>query len=336
LAVWVGVGLVAAVVVGPTGAKPGDLTGAARHDGGVAAVLIAAWLLLFIPVARQLTRPEATAYLRSLPGPTVVARLLLGGAVLVLQLPWLVLWVLGEGLAGAVVVAGTGAIAIVLGQLRPPPARASWRSWGSGGRALRAAYRRALRRRAGDALVRAAGLALLGGLAAGALIRNNALDGPAGATLGAAAILVVTAPGLAGVLLPLLDAHRATSWLCASTGISAATRLIALALATAAVFVASALVAVVGAVVLGGLPLATAAWLAGAGVVAHAATALVATRALLWAAGSAATAARAVLGVIAATAIAVLLLGLLGLAGVVGVVAVAALALATVRAEELT
>ena len=102
LAVWIGAGIVAAVIFGPTGMRPGDLTGLALHDLGAGAVIAATWLLLFVPTARIVVRADAATYLRSLPhGPTWP---LAAAAVIALQLPWLALWLAGEGVRGLAVV----------------------------------------------------------------------------------------------------------------------------------------------------------------------------------------------------------------------------------------
>ena len=95
-AAWVGCGIVGAVLFGPTGIHPRDVTALARHHAGVAAVLAVTWVLVFVPTARVLVRGEGAAYLRALPGPVGAARALAAVALVGLQLPWLALWVIGE------------------------------------------------------------------------------------------------------------------------------------------------------------------------------------------------------------------------------------------------
>src|SRR6185312_13698325 len=93
--VWIGAGIVGAVVFGPTGMQPRDLTGLALGAPAVGLVLVATWALLFLPAARVVVRADAARYLRSLPIPRWPA-IAIGTAALVgLQLPWLALWLLG-------------------------------------------------------------------------------------------------------------------------------------------------------------------------------------------------------------------------------------------------
>src|SRR4051812_36567923 len=99
-AAWIGCGLVAAVIFGPTAMHASDLTGLALRDPGVGAVLAATWLLVFVPTARMLVRPTTVAYLASLPGEPWAARAVATAALVGLQLPWLALWTIGEGALG--------------------------------------------------------------------------------------------------------------------------------------------------------------------------------------------------------------------------------------------
>ena len=137
--------------------------------------------------------------------------MLVAGAALVgLQLPWLALWLAGEGRAGSPssrsttladrrargVAAAGGARAVRRAGERPRP-----RS--------RGVYVRALRRRAGDALVRGAGLAVLAGVAGGLLVRNNQLAGARGRGARRAGDRDRARAGAGRALLPLVDAHRA-------------------------------------------------------------------------------------------------------------------------------
>ena len=82
-------------------------------------------------------------------------------------MPWLVLWVAGEGVRGVAAVALTTAAAILAAvpTVRPRLARV---------RTLTAAYALGVRRRGGDALVRG-WLAILAGVTAALLVRNNKL-----------------------------------------------------------------------------------------------------------------------------------------------------------------
>src|SRR5262252_7280492 len=105
-AATLGCAIVSAVIFGPTAMRPSDLTGLALRDPAVGAVLAATWLLVFVPTARMIVRPR-TAYLDSFPGDPIAARAVSALALVVLQLPWLLLWLLGEGWLGAAIVAAT-------------------------------------------------------------------------------------------------------------------------------------------------------------------------------------------------------------------------------------
>lgn len=238
LAVWIGAGIVGAVIFGPTAMQPRDLTGLALHDPGAGGVLCATWLLLFVPIARVVVRGEPATYLRSLPhGPTWP---LAAAAIVVLQLPWLALWVAGEGVRGLAVVGALTVPAVLLAAWRPRKARVTAPRWRRGTTALAAVYVRGLVRRGGDALVRGAGLAILAGLAGGLLVHNNALTGTHAGVLAASVIAIVLVPATAGALLPLAQAQRAAADLAASLGL--ATRA-PLAAVVAAVYVAAAAIA---------------------------------------------------------------------------------------------
>jgi hypothetical protein len=201
-------------------------------------VLAATWLLLFVPTARIVVRADAATYLRTLPhGPTWPLAAL---AIVVLQLPWLVLWVAGEGVRGLAVVAAVTVPAVLLGAWRPRKARVRTPRWRSGRMALAAVYLRGLVRRGGDALVRGAGLAILAGVAGGMLVRNNGLAGVHAGVLASAVIAIVLVPATAGALLPLAQAQRAAADLAASLGL--ATRA-PLAAVVAGVYALAALIA---------------------------------------------------------------------------------------------
>jgi hypothetical protein len=313
LAVWLGAGIVAAVIFGPTGMRPSDLTRLALRDPGAGAVIAATWLLLFVPTARIVVRADAAIYLRSLPHrPTWP---LAAAALVALQLPWLALWLAGEGVRGLAVVGALTIPAVLLAAWRPRKARVHTPRWRSGPTALAAVYLRGLVRRGGDALVRGVGLALLAGLAGGLLVRNNALTGTHAGVVAASVIAIVLVPAVAGALLPLGDAHRGAADLAASLGV--ATRA-PLAAVVATVYATAALIASAVALAMTGEPMVVPLAVATA-----VAMALMTTRAL---AGSPA---KIIVGAIVAAAIAVVWLGWLGalgaaLAVVTGIVAVLA------------
>jgi len=331
-AIWVGCAIVAAIVFGPTGMHPDDLTGLALHHVGVGAVLLATWLLIYVPTARLIVRADAAAYLRTLPGPRFAPLLIGGGAFIALQLPWLMLWVIGDGLRGLAVVAIESLAILALASWRPPAVRAGWPAWKHDGQALRAIHLRALRRRAGDALVRGAGLSVLAGAAAGLFIRNNALTGHDAATVGASVIAIVLVPATVGVLLVVLGAHRQTAWLAETLGIAPATRIAALTFAIGVVQLGASALALGAAALVAEPDTDTLLWLAAVTAGVALGASLGCARSLLGGQESETVAARVVVGSIAVAASAVLCLGLLGVAGVPAFIAAGLLAILTAHA----
>ncbi len=331
VAVWVGTAIVGAVIFGPTGMLPGDLTDLALHHPGAGITLGVTWILVFVPTARVIIRADQASYLRSLPGPVFARRWIAGGALVTLQLPWLALWILGEGLLGLAVVAVVTLVILALASWRPPQLRASWPGWRRPGSALRSIHLRALRRRAGDALVRGAGLSVLAGAAAGLVIRNNGLAGPHAAVVGTSVIAIVLVPAEVGVLLVVLATHRSTAWMAASLGIAARTRVIAVVYAVAIVQLVATSIAIAAATFIADLHVESLAWFAGTALVIAASSALGCARVLLAAEDSPTVATRTVVGSIVIAALAVLCLGLFGEFGAAAFAATCVFAVLTVR-----
>ncbi|MEO7734484.1 MAG: hypothetical protein ABIY55_26245, partial [Kofleriaceae bacterium] len=107
LAAWIGCAIVAAVIFGPTAMHPADLTGLALDDPGVGVVLGATWLLIFVPTARTIVRAAPAAFLYSLPGDPRAAWAIGAVALVGLQLPWVALWIIGDGVRGLAVIGVT-------------------------------------------------------------------------------------------------------------------------------------------------------------------------------------------------------------------------------------
>jgi hypothetical protein len=331
-AVWVGAGIGGGIVFGPTGMHPHDLTQLALHVPLVGAVLAVTWLLLFVPTARMIVREEGGLYLRSLPMARWQPIALSVLALVLLQLPWLALWVAGEGALGLALVIVLSIVIAVVALWRPRPRRAGWPRWRSDRAALAGVYARALRRRATDALVRGVGLAVMAGLVAALMVRNNALVGEQGAPLGTGAIAIVLIPGWVGALLPLVEAHRASAWLAASLGVSATARVVVLATSVVGVYLIGALIAVVAAAAL--VPPQSVVWLGAIALPTTLGIALTATRALVRAErDDKGAAARVVMGAIVASGVAVTLLGWLGVTAAPVMVLVGVCALLTARSS---
>jgi hypothetical protein len=204
---------------------------------------------VFLPAARVLVRADGATFLRSLPSPRFTPNLLVAGALIALQLPWLVLWLIGDRARGLGVVAAMTLVIALVAAWRPPRFARRTPAWRSGFAALRSIHTRALARRAGDALVRGVGLALLAGAVAGLFVRNNHLVGAGAAMMGAATIAVVLIPAQVGPLVTLVESHRATAWLAHSLGISPFVRTASLAAATIVVHAGATLIALVAYVV---------------------------------------------------------------------------------------
>lgn len=328
--VWVGALIVGAVIFGPTGMLPADLTGLALHVPAVGVVLGLIWLLVFLPIARVIVHAEAARYLASLPGSPVTAALVGSLALIGFQFPWLLLWTLGEGARGAALVAGWTIVIALLARWRPVFAAPRAPAWTGDGAALRGVHVRALRRRAGDALLRGTGLALLAGGLGGLFVRNNGLVGADAAVLGASVISIVLVPAQVGVLLVLIESHRQSTWLTASLGIGRGTRVVSLAFAIALVHLAASALAVIAAALVIRPDPATLGLLALTCLVAGIGSALGETRALLGAEHLPSVASRTVSGAVVVAAIVVLCLGTLGLPGLLAILATGAFALASV------
>ena len=332
-AVWLGSGIVTAVLFGPTGITPAELTRLALHNAGLGVALTAIWLLMFVPIARVVVRADAARYLRALPGSTVAPLVVGIVALVVMQLPWLALWVLGQGLVGLGVVAATTVVAIAIARWQPPPSRARTVVWRHPRAALRGIYMRALRRRAGDAITRGVGLSILAGMTGGLLVHNNQLDGEAAAALGTGVITVVIVPAVAGLLVTLVDAHRSSAWLASSLGISPLTRAIALASAAAVVYATSAAIAVIATAVVIGVS-STILWVGATTAAIALGSALAVTRGLIAAEHSDVGAQKVVVAAVVTAAVAVVWLGLLGVAGIAAMAATAVVMLFTARVRE--
>lgn len=326
LGAWVGCAIASAVIFGPTAMHPSDLTGLALHRPGVFAVLAGIWMLIFLPTARMIMRPPA-AYLASLPGAPALAAVLSVVALLGLQLPWLLLWLWGEGMAGAAAVVATTVPTMVIARWRPWTRPAAPPLWRAPGRALLGIQLRALRRRAGDAMLRGAGLALLAGAAAGFPVRNNELSGEQAGVLATSIMSVVLVPAQLGASLVALTAHRESTWLATSLGISPALRRAALVAAIALVHLAASVLAIVAAAAICGAE----PWLLLALPVAVG-TAFGEVRAMLVHEASPTVASRVVVGAIVIGAVAILALSVLGGLGALALLAVGAVALGTVAA----
>lgn len=327
--VWVGSAMVAAVVFGPTGMQPRDLTGLSLHVPAAGLVLATIWLLVFLPIARDLVRADGARYLRSLPGPRFSPIIVGGAALVLLQGPWLALWLIGEGPRGLVLVLAHTALMTLLAAWRPPVLRPRTPTWRSPLSALVGVHLRALRRRAGDALLRGAGLAILAGGMGGLFVGNNHLAGASAATVGISVVAAALVPAQVGPLLVLADSHRRSAWLRATLGLSPASSIAALSFVVILVHVLASLVAFVTLALVVSPEASTLGIVAVTAFATAVGTALASTRALLGTEDSITS--RIVSGAVASAALTIVCLTALGMPGTLAVLASGALALATVK-----
>ena len=327
--VWVGSAMFAAVVFGPTGMQPRDLTGLALHAKAAGLVLATIWLLVFLPIARDLVRADGARYLRSLPGPRLSPLAVTALALVILQGPWLVLWLLGEGPRGLVLVLAHTTAMALLAAWRPPIFRPRTPAWHSSFTALAGVHLRALYRRAGDALLRGVGLAILAGGTAGLFVGNNHLAGASAATVGISVIAAALVPAQVGPLLVLADSHRRSAWLRATLGISPAASIASLALVVVLVHLVASTIALATLAVVASPDAATFGVLALTAFATSVGTALAETRALLGTDDSITS--RIVSGAVTTAALTIVCLTALGVPGTLAVLATGALALTTVQ-----
>jgi len=338
-AVWGGCAIVAAIIFGPTAMHPRDITRLALHSPGAAIVLGGTWLLVFAPIARALLHADEARYLRSLPSPSVTPHVARIAALVGLQLPWLLLWFVGEHARGLVVFAASTLLVVAVAWWRPSRRARGAPSWRSSLRALRGVYLAALGRRAGDALVRGAGLAIFAGLAGGLFVRNNALTGEHAATIAASVIAMMAVPAQVGVLGVLLDAHRRSTWLADSLGVPPSTRTLALVVTLAMINVGATLLAIAAATIVlvtaapvaivAPAPASTIAWIAGTCVACALASSIGTARVILGAQASPSAPLRMAVGSLAVAVATIVALTLFGAVGGVAAILVATLVFVT-------
>lgn len=104
-----GVLVVASVIFGPTGMRAAEVTHAMRASIPVAIALWAGWLVLSLPVARLALTPPGATYLRWLPAPRALFGLVAAAATMLVELPWVLLFLRGEGVSSAL----TAALAVL-------------------------------------------------------------------------------------------------------------------------------------------------------------------------------------------------------------------------------
>jgi hypothetical protein len=113
---------IAAIVifVGKYAMKASELVGLAHQSLGFRCCFLLAWLILTLPVARAWVASPSTFHLRVFPVPWTAAVLVVAVGLLLVELPWIILFSAGGGpVAGAwAAVTAAGAHALSLGRPR--------------------------------------------------------------------------------------------------------------------------------------------------------------------------------------------------------------------------
>lgn len=112
LPLYLAVGIAAVVLFGGHGMDAATLTRQASQQTGFRVALLASWTLAALPAARAWLGAPETVLIRALPLSRVVVVVVLASGLLVIQLPWLVLWLRGAGAwAGLWAACGAAALA---------------------------------------------------------------------------------------------------------------------------------------------------------------------------------------------------------------------------------
>jgi hypothetical protein len=97
---YFGVAIACAVLFGPKALEARTVTRAMIGSPGLALGLFSAWIVLSLPVARATLDLPTTFFLRALPVPRWQFLAITGAHLAAVELPWIVLFARGEGLAG--------------------------------------------------------------------------------------------------------------------------------------------------------------------------------------------------------------------------------------------
>lgn len=97
------VGIVVFILFAGNGMDASYVTSLALGSTEVRASLLVGWAMLTLPVARLLVADPQTFFLRTLPVPHWWTLGIIGGALALVQLAWVVLWVRGTGVLSAAI-----------------------------------------------------------------------------------------------------------------------------------------------------------------------------------------------------------------------------------------
>jgi hypothetical protein len=255
---WLGVAIVAGVVMGGNGLYPRDVIALASSSVRAVAVLAGAWLLLTAAAVRVGFGAPGAAYLRSLPGGPRWHGFAIVVCAALVHAPWALVWFAGGGAArGAAAWAGMTAASLVVvagGAVLAVPAREPW--WASPWRALVGAHVRALARRRVSALAAGAGMAALGGAFAALVIGHEAIDARGAAIISGACGALALAASLIAATAAVAEADRQVEWLAVAAAVPGGTRRLARAIVLGGLGAMAALVATGATAAVASLPAA--------------------------------------------------------------------------------
>jgi hypothetical protein len=245
LPTWLGLTVVAGVVMGGNGMSARDVVAVASAPRPMV-VLGLAWLLLSVASVRAAFGGGGVAYLRSLPGGGAWNVVAVVAMALVAHLPWGLLWSIGAGpMKGA---AAWGAMAtlslLVVGAgvrvAQRPRAVPAWRSpW----RALVGVLVRGLTRKRASALIAGAGVAAIGGAFAALVIGHEARDAHDAAIIAGTCAALAVSGALIAATAAIAEADRQVAWLAGAAAVPVGTRRLASAAVLGTIGVMAGLVA---------------------------------------------------------------------------------------------
>jgi hypothetical protein len=119
LPLYLGVVLVATIVLEGNGLKPSTLTGLAAISLPFRVGFWSVWLLIATPATRALLGTPSTFYLRTLPVPRWQFLVVLGAWTGVAEAPWIALWARGAGLLAGLSAGAAALAAHALIEARP-------------------------------------------------------------------------------------------------------------------------------------------------------------------------------------------------------------------------
>jgi hypothetical protein len=100
LPLYLATGIIAVILFAGNGLDAKTVTDQARASRAFRSVLLGAWVMVTLPAARAWLTTPATFFLRALPLPRGGVTFVLGLGCCLIQVPWAVLWLRGDGALG--------------------------------------------------------------------------------------------------------------------------------------------------------------------------------------------------------------------------------------------